>query len=69
MGESAVIDSYDDDWVSEKLMELGCIPGSAIRLIKTAPFGDPLIFQIQNSMIAVRNNEAYHVIITHTVET
>lgn len=43
---------------ARRLMEMGVIPGTAIRLVKSAPFGDPIQVQVRNSHLAVRRSEA-----------
>ena len=44
IGESAIILGFSDEEISLKLIELGCIPGTQITMIRKAPFGDPLAF-------------------------
>lgn len=40
IGESAIILGFSDEEISLKLIELGCIPGTQITMIRKAPFGD-----------------------------
>jgi ferrous iron transport protein A len=39
-------------------MEMGVIPGTEIRVIKSAPFGDPIQVRILGYSLALRRNEA-----------
>ncbi len=44
--------------ISKRLMEMGIIPGVTIRVIKTAPFGDPIEIRVRGYNLAMRRNEA-----------
>lgn len=44
--------------VSLKLLEMGIMPGKILTLLYIAPFGDPLAFQLDETMIALRKKEA-----------
>ncbi len=44
--------------VTKRLMEMGFIPGVAVRVVKMAPFGDPLEIRVRGYSLAMRRNEA-----------
>ncbi len=44
--------------ISKRLMEMGIVPGVLIRVIKTAPFGDPIEVRVRGYSLAMRRNEA-----------
>ena len=44
--------------VTQRLMEMGVIPGVAIRIIKMAPFGDPIEVRVRGYSLAMRRVEA-----------
>ena len=44
--------------VARRLMEMGIIPGARVRVIRTAPFGDPLEVRVRNYHLALRRSEA-----------
>lgn len=46
------------DVVALRLMELGMVPGAAVRVIKCAPLGDPIQICVRNYHLALRRNEA-----------
>lgn len=50
--------------VSRRLMEMGIVPGVRVRVIKTAPFGDPIELKIRGYNLALRRSEAENVEIT-----
>lgn len=47
--------------VTLKLLEMGIMPGQTITLLYKAPLGDPLAFQLGNTMIALRKREAQQI--------
>jgi Fe2+ transport system protein FeoA len=44
--------------VSRRLMEMGVVPGARIRVIKSAPLGDPLEVRVRSYHLALRRTEA-----------
>ena len=63
IGEAARIEAFTDDDLAERLMELGCLPGEIVRMIRKAPLGDPLIISIGGTELSLRKAEASTVII------
>lgn len=39
-------------------MEMGIVPGVFVRVVKSAPFGDPLEIRVRGYHLAMRKNEA-----------
>ncbi len=44
--------------ITRRLMEMGVVPGVSVRVIKCAPFGDPLEIRVRGYHLAMRKNEA-----------
>lgn len=44
--------------VTQRLMEMGVIPGIGVKVIKTGPFGDPIEVRLRGYSLAMRKNEA-----------
>lgn len=59
-GESRTVRSIrgQDSTVTRRLMEMGVIPGVAIRMVKSAPFGDPIEVRVRGYSLALRKSEA-----------
>jgi ferrous iron transport protein A len=58
-GEQGVLDRLDlPDDVSRRLMELGFVPGNPITAALSAPGGDPRVFRVDGSEIALRRETA-----------
>ena len=44
--------------ITRRLMEMGVVPGVAIRVVKTAPFGCPIEIRVRGYNLALRRAEA-----------
>jgi len=66
-GSTGTVYGFTDPEISLKLIELGCIPGTAVKMIRVAPLGDPVAFECCGSLISIRLQEAATVKI-HTDE-
>lgn len=44
--------------VSQRLLEMGVVPGTTIEVVKSAPFGDPIQIRIRGYNLAMRRSEA-----------
>ena len=53
-----IISLESSDIVTRRLMEMGMVPGSAVRVVKSAPLGDPIQIFVRNYHLALRRNEA-----------
>ena len=58
-GESGnVLSVRGENAITRRLMEMGVIPGVAVRMVKSAPFGDPIEIRVRGYSLALRRNEA-----------
>lgn len=44
--------------IAKRLMEMGVVPGVDVKVIKSAPFGDPIQLRLLGYDLAVRKSEA-----------
>lgn len=44
--------------VTQRLMEMGVIPGIGVQVVKAAPFGDPIEIRLRGYSLAMRKSEA-----------
>ena len=47
-----------NDALSLRLMEMGLVPGTEVKLIGTAPLGDPFEVEVSGYHLSVRRSEA-----------
>jgi ferrous iron transport protein A len=60
-GQQGVLDRIElPEEISRRLMELGFVPGGRVTASLRAPGGDPLIFRVDGSEIALRRDTAFH---------
>jgi ferrous iron transport protein A len=57
-GEKAIIKSFSDNFLSLKLIEMGCLPGEEIQLSYSAPLGDPIAIEVSGYLLSLRKQEA-----------
>ena len=58
MGDRVVIKRIKPCSIKDKLMEMGCVPGTPVYLSLKAPLGDPLAFNIDGYFLSMRKAEA-----------
>lgn len=57
-GEVGIVAGFTDEYLSVKLMEMGCLPGAAVKFNFTAPFGDPVCISVAGYELSLRLDEA-----------
>jgi ferrous iron transport protein A len=57
-GEVAVISGFTENELSSKLLEMGFLPGTAVRFNFTAPAGDPICVSLAGYDLTLRVREA-----------
>lgn len=50
--------------LSRRLMEMGLLPGTRIRVVRTAPLGDPIEIRVRNYSLSLRRAEAAKITVT-----
>ena len=53
-----VVSVNGNNAITKRLMEMGVVPGVLLRVIKSAPFGDPLEVRVLGYHLAMRKTEA-----------
>jgi Fe2+ transport system protein FeoA len=43
---------------ARRMCELGLVPGTEVRMIRRAPFGDPIEFVVRGTHFSIRRDEA-----------
>lgn len=59
VGSEAVIDTVGGEGALRcRLLDMGLIPGTKVKLVKVAPMGDPLEIQIRGYELTLRVDDA-----------
>lgn len=53
-GDKGLISDKALNNIPLKLLEIGCLPGKMVTLVKKAPLSDPIYIKINGSHIAIR---------------
>jgi len=62
-GDSAIIESFLDEQMKQKLLEMGCLPGEVITIDRFAALGGPVAIRINGSMLGLRMDEAEAILV------
>jgi Fe2+ transport system protein FeoA len=54
--------------IARRLMEMGVVPGAPVRVIKTAPLGDPIEIRVRGYHLALRRTEAQTILVVTSNE-
>jgi Fe2+ transport system protein FeoA len=69
-GEAGVLDHLDlPDDIARRLMELGFLPGHIIVPARSAPGGEPRVYRVDGSEVALRRETASHLILRAKAST
>jgi Fe2+ transport system protein FeoA len=61
-GRRAIIARVDPDQaIGRRLLDLGFVPGSEVRVLRRAPLGDPIAYEVRGSQLCLRSREASHI--------
>jgi ferrous iron transport protein A len=63
IGETGIVKEFTDLEMSVKLMEMGCLPGEAVKISRVAPLGDPIAIQVSGYQLSLRRFEASTIIL------
>ena len=58
IGESGEIAGLKDPEMALKLLEMGCLPGTSVKLNSKAPLGDPITIIVNDYTLSLRLDEA-----------
>ena len=63
-GDEGILDRLEiADEVAQRLMELGFLPGVRVSAGRPAPGGDPMIFRVDGSEVALRRATARRLVL------
>ncbi len=59
--KARVVNVDAPDELGQRILEMGMTPGIEVRMVGTAPLGDPLIYEVRGYRLALRRTEAERV--------
>lgn len=62
-GQKATITDISSESIPLKLLEMGCLPGNTVEVIKIVKIKDPLYLNINDTFLAIRNETARDIIV------
>ena len=57
-GMELKIDEIGDSALKERLMTMGLIPGTKVKVLRSAPLGDPIAIRVRSYNLALRRADA-----------
>lgn len=64
MDEEAILSRIDlPPDLGGRLMELGFLPGHPVKVVGSAPGGDPRVYRVEGTEIALRKETSVHLLI------
>ena len=57
-GMEFIVQSVGDSDLKERLMTMGVIPGTKVKVLRSAPFGDPMAIGLRSYHLALRRDDA-----------
>ena len=67
-GMSLRVDKVGDSELKQRLMTMGLIPGTRIKVLRSAPMGDPLAIGLRSYNLALRRADAEKIQVTQIGE-
>jgi Fe2+ transport system protein FeoA len=62
VGESAIVSELElSPAVAEHLMNLGFVPGLVVKVLRSSPGGDPRIYRVDGTEVAMRRDLSRHI--------
>ena len=58
--------SATDPILQHKLLVMGIVPGSSLRVLRRGPFGSPINIKVLGSVVSLRKSEARAVAVTRS---
>jgi ferrous iron transport protein A len=63
IGETGTICCLKDPELGLKLLEMGCLPGTEVKMNSRAPFGDPITIIVNDYTLSLRLDEAATIVL------
>ncbi|MGI6610465.1 MAG: FeoA family protein [Limnochordia bacterium] len=69
IGDEAVVCGIEADVDTRwRMLDLGLVPGTRVKVIRRSPLGDPVLYMFRGTAMALRNSDAERVRVTRVWE-
>lgn len=58
----------NDRPIAIRLLELGLLPGTKVRVVRRAPMGDPIELHLRDYALSIRGEEARRIEVAHVTD-
>ena len=65
-GQTGVVEKFNDEYISLKLLEMGVLPGTEVTMKFAAPLGDPICIRVSGYDLSLRLDEAQSISLIET---
>ena len=66
-GSAARVEAVDADTsIGRRLLDLGFVPGTEVRVLRRAPLGDPVEYELRGYRLCLRRTEAQQIRVHRT---
>ena len=62
-GMQLIVKSIKQSDIKHRLMTMGVIPNAIIKVLRSAPLGDPMAIQVAGYQLALRRKDAENIIV------
>lgn len=63
-GDKGVVSRVEQSAISQRLIEMGLVPGTSFEIRSISPFGDPIAIRLENFAISLRLADAKNIFVT-----
>lgn len=63
-GQKGIVKDFKDEYISLKLLEMGVLPGTEVKMKFAAPLGDPICVRVTGYDLTLRIEEAKTIILS-----
>ena len=61
-GSTAVVERVDlSSPIGRRLLDLGFVPRTRVKVLRRAPLGDPVVYELRGTQLCLRRSEALRV--------
>lgn len=57
-GMTLTVKSIADFPLKDRLMTMGMLPGTSVKVLRSAPFGDPMAISVRSYSLVMRRDDA-----------